>query len=364
MVLDQLSLLYSQYSDIILSVIYIVGSVLVAESINFALKRYATKLTKKTKTHLDDILLKAVTKLISLGFLLSGIFFALRTIRYAGPYQATISMGFTVIFGLYGAFFAIRIINSFVEWYGTEIAAKTKSKKDNQFVPVIKKVIYLVIGAIALLWILGQVGVQITTLVATLGIGGLAVALALQPTLSNFFSGAYIMTDRPIKIGDYIELSSGETGYVHDVGWRSTKIRTWDGNLIIIPNITISSTIITNYQNPTEEMLIKVPCGVSYNEDLSKVEKVCIDVAKKTMKRTKIGLHGFNPVVRFNQFGDSNINFNVLMKIAHRPDKFLLIHEYIKDLKKEFDKQGIEIAWPMRKLHFDEDQFKSLTGKK
>ncbi len=351
------------YSDIILALLYIVVFVVAAKVINIFLTRYASRIAAKTKTRLDDMLLNVVRKMLLLGFFLFGLFSALGSINAIEPHKQTLDVAFTLLFGLYGALFAIRLGTTVLDWYGAEIVKKTKSK-DEQLVPILKKVVYLVFGLIALMWILGQLGVEVTSIVATLGIGGLAIALALQPTLSNFFAGAYLMADRPIRIGDYIELDSGDTGYVEDIGMRTTKLRSWDGNLIIIPNDKVASSRIIDYESPNTQMMIKIPCGVGYGEDLEKVEKTAIDVAKKVMKATKLGVQEFDPIVRFFEFGESNINFNVLMKVNRRIDKFPLIHEYIKALKKEFDSKGIEIAWPMRKLHFDEKQLEKLVKPK
>lgn len=352
-----------QYADIILAIIYFLGSLIIAKIVNFVVKHYVSRATQKTKTQLDDMLLHSITKLILIGFILYGLLLALQTANIFNPYTTLINQTFTVIFGLYGAFFVIKIINTFIDWYGNEILSKKNGSSVEQFIPVVRKVIFIVIGFLALTWILGQLGIQITTLVATLGIGGLAVALALQSTLSNFFSGAYVMMDRPIKIGDYIELESGDAGYVKEIGWRTTKIRTWQNNLIIIPNDKIASGKLINYNSPQQSILFKVDCGIGYNEDLENVERITIQEAKKAIKKTSKGVEGFDPIVRFKEFGDSNINFVVIFKVKAREDQFLLKHEFIKNLKKRFDKEGIEIAWPIRKIYFDEKQFKKLTKK-
>ena len=137
---------------------------------------------------------------------------------------------------------------------------------------------------------------------ASLGIAGLAVALALQDTFSNFFSAVYITADRPVKVGDYIELENGLKGYVEDVGWRSTRLRTLPNNSIIIPNNKLAQSILTNYDAPKPEMSIVIPVGVSYNSDLEKVEKVTVDVAKKVLGSVEGGVADFEPFIRYKEF--------------------------------------------------------------
>ncbi len=326
-------------------------SLIIAKIINIFLDRFVKGLAAKTKTTLDDKLVHAVHKPIVIGALLVGLYFSLHYLSIMSGYEVLINQSFTVIFILFVALVLMRIANAFIEWYSEEVSTKTKTKGAEQLVPIFRKIAYGIIGVITILWMLNQLGIEITTLVATLGIGGLAVALALQDTLKEFFAGMYIIADRPIKIGDYIELDSGVKGYVEDIGWRTTKIRMLGNNRIIIPNSKLSSSIITNYHAPTKEMSVVVPVGVAYQSDLDKVEKITIDVAKKVLKRVEGGVETFEPFIRYKEFGDSNINFSVILRVKKYVDKYKVTHEFIKALKKRYDKEGIEIAWPIRKIY-------------
>ncbi|RLJ05438.1 MAG: mechanosensitive ion channel family protein [Candidatus Aenigmatarchaeota archaeon] len=350
MVLEFLSPYLGSYFETIRVIIIIVISLFVAKAINFFLDRGIRRLTEKTKTTLDDKLVHAIRKPILLGALLTGVYFSLHSLSYLSGYAALINQAFTVVFVLFVSLFLVRTVNAVIEWYGEEILSKTKAQE--QMIPIFRKIAYIVIGLIALLWLMNQLGIQITTLVTTLGIGGLAIALALQDTLKEFFAGMYIMADRPIKIGDYIELDSGQKGFVEDIGWRTTKIKMLGNNRIIIPNSKLSSSIITNYYAPTREMSVVVPVGVGYGSDLEKVEKITIDVAKKVLKKTDGAVENFEPFIRYKEFGDSNINFSVILRVKKYVNKYKLTHEFIKALKKRYDKEGIEIAWPIRKVYF------------
>jgi small-conductance mechanosensitive channel len=194
-------------------------------------------------------------------------------------------------------------------------------------------------------------GVEITPLVAGLGVGGIAVALALQSTLSNYFAGIYIAKEKAIKIGDFVQLENGLTGHVYEIGWRTTKIKTPTDNMIVIPNSNLSNMIVTNYHEPAEEMSVSLACGVSYESDLEKVEKVTTDVAKKVLRKMPGGVKNFEPVVRYKEFGDSNINFSVILRVKSYSDQFLVIHEFIKELMKAYKKNKIEISYPVRKIY-------------
>lgn len=194
-------------------------------------------------------------------------------------------------------------------------------------------------------------GVSIAPILTALGVGGLAVALALQDTLSNLFSGLHILLSKQIKVGDYIKLSTGEEGNVADISWRNTTIKVMSNNMIIVPNQKIASSIITNYYMPDRELSIVVGASVSYDSDLEQVERVTIEVAKEIMQEIEAGVENFEPAVRFHTFGDSSINFNVVLRVKEFADQYVLKHEFIKRLHIRYRKEGIEIPFPVRTIY-------------
>ncbi len=339
------------YTEYVVVVITLVLFLIIAKIVNFIIKRSILHVTAKTKTVLDDLILGAVTKPIFLGIFLVGIHTSTGILSALAVYANEIVFAFTIIYAAFIGWFAVRIINAIITWYAQEMAEKTKTKADEQFLPIFKKVAYGVVGILIILWLLGQLGVEITTLIAAMGIGGLAIALAMQDTLSEFFAGAHIILDRPIKIGDYIELDSGDKGTVVDIGWRSTKIVNYKKNLVVIPNSKLANSKIINYYAPGHEVGFTVDGGVGYGEDLAKVEKVALEEAEKVLKKLDVGPKDFKPVMRFQEFGDSNIDFKIIFRVKKYGDQFLVKHEFIKALKKRFDKEKIEIAWPVRKVY-------------
>jgi small-conductance mechanosensitive channel len=202
-----------------------------------------------------------------------------------------------------------------------------------------------------LIIILDRFQVNISPLIAGLGISGLAVALALQPTLSNFLAGTYVMGDGVIRKGHYIAMEGGPEGFVEEIGWRTTKLRHWQGNLVILPNSKLADSIVTDFDVPDPPIVFVVECGVGYESDLKKVEQVTLEVARNILQSYPEGDKTFEPVVRFKEFGDSNINFAIVLKSVHRPGQFLLKHEFVKALHERFNQEGIEIAYPTRKLY-------------
>jgi small-conductance mechanosensitive channel len=206
----------------------------------------------------------------------------------------------------------------------------------------------ILIFCLGLLVVLDNLGISITPLLASLGVGSVAVALALQDTLNNFFSGVYVLADRPIRIDDYIRLEDGTEGYVARIGWRSTHIRLPSNSLVIVPNSKIASAQLTNYNMPSEETTFRVDVGVSYDCDLNHVERITQQVATNIMLTRQEGVTSFAPLVRFHTFADSSINFTVTMQTKHFADSGVLKHEFIKQLHAAYKTENIDIPFPHR----------------
>jgi small-conductance mechanosensitive channel len=211
------------------------------------------------------------------------------------------------------------------------------------------KTIFTAVGAMI---ILDNLGISITPILTTLGIGSLAVAIALQDTLGNFFAGLYIRADRFIEIGQYVRIETGDEGYVHHIGWRSTRIRMLPNNMVIVPNNKIVQSIITNYYMPDPELAVLVQVGVHYNSDLKKVEKVTSEVAKEVLQTVPGGVTSFDPFIRYHTFADSSINFTVILRAREFTDNFLIKHEFIKRLQARYREEGITIPFPIRTIDF------------
>ncbi|MFA5104465.1 MAG: mechanosensitive ion channel family protein [Candidatus Margulisiibacteriota bacterium] len=208
-----------------------------------------------------------------------------------------------------------------------------------------------IVYGVGILVILNSLGVSITPILTTLGVGGIAVALALQDTLSNFFSGFYIMMSRQIKVGDYIRLGAGEEGYVEDINWRVTKIRMLQNNVVIVPNSRLTQAIATNFNLPEKEMAVLLDIGVHYDSDLEKVEKITIEVARDVMKNTPGGVPDFEPFIRYHTFADFSINFSVILRAKEFVDQYLIKHEFIKKLHERYGREGIVIPYPIRAIN-------------
>jgi small-conductance mechanosensitive channel len=202
--------------------------------------------------------------------------------------------------------------------------------------------------------------VPVGPILATLGVGGLAVALALQDTLSNIFSGFYIIISKQLRIGDYVKLDSGEEGYITDITWRATQIKALPNNVILIPNEKLTKAICTNYNLPDKEIAIGVQVSVHYNSDLDRVERVTVEVAREVMKEVPGAVPTFEPAVRFHTFNNSSIDFSVGLRAKEFTGQYLLKHEFIKRLVKRYNQENIVMPYPIVAVNYSQEQSKAV----
>jgi small-conductance mechanosensitive channel len=290
----------------------------------------------------DDIVLSAVRGPVVLWFVIGGLYAAIQITTLTQRITALIQT-LLLILVIFSVTWALsRVVAALVEH---------SAKRAPESMPgatLVTNLARITVLAIGILVILQTLGISIAPIITALGIGGLAVALALQDTLANLFAGVHILASRQLRPGDYVKLASGEEGYVVDVTWRQTTIRQLPNNIIIVPNKQIASTITTNYHLPEQELSVLVPVGVHYASDLEHVERVTIEVAKETLQTVEGGVPDWEPFIRYAQFADSSINFNVILRGKDYVSQYLLRHEFIKRLHRRFNEERIVIPFPIR----------------
>jgi len=247
-----------------------------------------------------------------------------------------------VVWVLFLTLVALRLVDRLIRRYGERLATTLPLTSLTQN---LAKGIILMVGGLI---VLNSLGISITPILTALGVGGLAVALGLQDTLTNLFSGIYLTLARHIRVGDYIRLESGQEGYVVDIAWRSTRIRTLPNNLVVVPNTKLAQAIVTNYNLPSQDLAVLVELGVDYKSDLGLVEKVTCEVAKEVMREVPGGVKEFEPLVRYHTFGDSSIQLTAVLRARSFVDQPLIQHEFVKRLHRAFAKEGIIIPFPVR----------------
>ncbi len=220
--------------------------------------------------------------------------------------------------------------------------------------------IKLLFTLVALVILLENLGIHLTAIWTTLGIGSVAVALALQETLSNFFAGLYLLADRPINPGDYIKLDSGQEGYVVRVGWRATSIRPLSYNLVFVPNSVLAKAVITNYSLPDESIALSIRVGVAYGTDARRAEQILAEIAQQAAQpgessgaggasrnRVEGLLADPPPSARLIPgFGNSTLDFTLNVQVRRFVDQYAVQSELRKRILECFQKEGIEMPFP------------------
>lgn len=250
-------------------------------------------------------------------------------------------------------------------WSATIVAARigaglvtTYAGRGTTFLPatsLIPGLIRLSIYVTGLLIILQTLDISITPVLTALGVGGLAVALALQDTLANVFAGLYLLAARQIRPGDYVRIDSGEEGYVADINWRSTSVRTIYDNMVIVPNARLASAIVTNFGLPHQDLLLRVPVPVAYGSDLDLVERVTAAAAQEAQRETTGRTDHEAPQVYLQTFGEFSLNLVVLLRVRDYYDQYRVRHVFMKRLLQRYREAGIEIPFPIREFEMQLD---------
>ena len=308
------------------------------------------KFADRTATKLDDIILHALNLPLVLFIFVSGIF-VLQNIfgfKWNGELLKVVDVVFKGTTIIAVILFLDRLLKGLMDHYARDV----KILKDSG--SMLPTIVRAVVFGLGILILLDSFGVSITPILASLGIGSLAIALALQPTLENFFSGVQILIDKPVSVGQFVKLDSGEEGYVEKIGWRSTWVRMLPNNVVVIPNNVLVNSKVLNYYYPQTEMAVLVQVGVHYDSDLENVEKVTIEVGEEILKTVQGGVPEFMPFIRYHTFNDFSIDFTVILRVKEFVDNYLVKHEFIKRLHKRFNEEGIIIPYPIRTLDWNE----------
>jgi small-conductance mechanosensitive channel len=297
-------------------------------------------------SHLDVVLVDSLRVPILIWFLMLGLDLAIRFSDVPSRIVDRIEVALAVLWIVSLTLMASRFAGNMVRFYGGRFAGDlpVTSLTEN-----LAQIFVVVLGAVS---ILHYLNIPVTPLLTALGVGGLAVALALQDTLSNLFGGFYISVAGQIRLGDYIRLNSGEEGYITDISWRSTTIRGLSNNLIMIPNASMAKAIITNFNLPEKRMSVSIAVGVDYSSDPDHVEEVLLDVAKKAAGEVPGMLTDPPPSVSLAPgFGDSALQYTVSCNVAEFAQQFRVQHELRKRILKRLRVEKIDMPFPTRTVY-------------
>ena len=326
----------------LLPLIYLGAGILAGILSEKVLLGFLMRLAKKTPWEADDLIVRGLRWMPFLWCFLIGAYFAKETADLPAHWSTRIGDSLLVLFLGSLTLAAARISGAMVALYSLKSEGLIPSSS------ILRNLTVLAVSICGVLTILATLQINIAPILTALGVGGLAVALALQDTLGNLFAGIQILASRQVRIGDYIKLSSGEEGYVSDIRWRNTVLKALSNNAIVIPNSKLAATITTNFNAPSTDLSVSIEVGVAYDSDLEKVERVTLEVARNVMRTVTGGVPEHEPSVRFHTFADSSIEFSVNLRGKAFTDQYLVKHEFVKQLTRRYRQENIEIPFPIR----------------
>lgn len=302
--------------------------------------------TTRTGSRAGLILTQALRGPILIWTVILGVHLGIQTSELPARYTAWSAKVLLVLWIVSLTLMSMRLAGNLVRHYGDQVPGALPVTTLTQ------NLAQLAVVLLGIVVLLRALGLEITPILTALGVGGLAVALALQDTLSNLFAGFYMAIARQIRLGDYIKLNTGEEGYVTDISWRSTTIRGLGNNTVIIPNAKLAQAIVTNYYLPDKRMSASVQVSVGYDCDPEQVERVLLELAMEGAREIPGMLAEPAPGVSLDPgFGESALGFTLGFQVAEFADQYSVRHHLRKRILKRFREEGIAIPFPARTVY-------------
>jgi small-conductance mechanosensitive channel len=335
--------------EVAIAALILAGAVVLSLIVGGILKRILIRFSRRTTSTLDDVILKAAMFPLRSVILVFAIELALGQLSFVpDSWDETLSHIFFVAYALLAFIFLYRLVSGVVMWYGREVAHRTETDLDDKFLDLVRRLALLGLTVVVIIMILDRFGIEVSALIASLGIASLAVALAAQDTLGNMFAGLSIMVDQPFAVGDRVEILDINTwGDVQEIGLRSTRILTRDNRTVTVPNAVIGQGLIVNYSIPENRYRVETHVGVAYGVDVEEAREIMIAAIRQqdwVMKEERIE-------ALFLEFGDSALIFRVRCWIANYVETRRIIDKMNSALYAALNEAGIGIPFPQRDLH-------------
>jgi len=334
----------------------ILGGLLVRKILGSVLLRSLLSLTKRTRTSLDDLLVEAIRRPVETGVLLAALALAISVLRL--PTEPINIRGFAhnalvLAIAIVAAWLLFRLIDALAQYFGS-IAVTTESRLDDALVPLFRKAMKIFVGVVAFVVVVQNLGYSVSGIVAGLGIGGLAIALAAKDTLANIFGSVTILIDRPFRVGDWIRTSEFE-GTVEDIGFRSTRVRTFPRTVVVVPNNMLVNTIVDNQQEmPLRRILVTI--GVTYDTRAPQMRQLIAEIEGILAATEGIAPDGQR--VRFHDFGGSSLDLKIrCFTYALGYDEHSAVRQQLLlTVMEKLEELGLEIAFPSQTVYFGKDE--------
>jgi small-conductance mechanosensitive channel len=329
-----------QKDILILSVLLVSGIIL-----GWILKKWLfpvlIRIAEKTKQNADNLILNSFKKWIIILIVALGAYIGIDRIPFTPKYHDWIDKSFVIFYIICATLMLSEIVSGMLRFKTSETDSTLPSSS------IISKIAKAIIYGLGLVLILQSVGISVAPILTAMGVGGLAVALALQDTLSNLFAGLQILAAGKINQNDFIRLDNGQEGFVQDISWRITTIKNSANQIIIVPNAKLSNMIATNMLLEKKIFTISIDISIDRANELKKVEEITKEVVINTLNEVKGGIMSEEPAVRFIRFGNNSIDLKASLQVQEHVQQAEATHLFIMKIHERFMKEGIQLATPM-----------------
>ena len=333
-----------------ISILIILGAIIIVKLLSLLGKKVIKPFVTGTDNHLDDVIFYSLEAPVKFAIILLGIWIAIHRLVYPDSFVKVVDNAYSILIVLDITWFFGRLFSSLLQVYW----GKQSNGQANKMMPIIKRTILVIVWLIGIVMALSNVGVNISALFGTLGIGGIAFALAAQDTVKNVFGAFTILTDKPFSIGDTIRVDSYE-GTVVDVGVRSTKIMNYDKRIITFPNYKITDTSIVNISSePMRRVVLNL--GLTYDTTSEKM-KEALELLKSIPKRVEnVSSNPSDIVAVFTEYSDSALVIMYIYFIEKQGDILGVTSNMNMEILAAFNKAGLNLAFPTRTVYIQKDE--------
>lgn len=329
-----------------IALLILLGSFIVAKIIYWIFGNVIKKGAKNTKTKIDDILVEMLERPVVLGLTIFGLWYGIRQLAFPDTINVVISNMYMVMIAITVTWLIARLVDGIIREYLIPLSEKTESDMDDQLIPVIRKGLRFTIWTLGILVALNNAGYNVSTLLAGLGIGGLAMAMAAKNTVANIFGGVTIFADKPFKINDRIKLN-GFDGTITEIGIRSTRLKTLEGRIVTIPNSKFTDGMVENVSlEPSRKVVLNL--GLVYNTPFEKMGEALEILRAIAAENTDVE---DNYLAGFNEFGDSALGIIFIYYIQKGSDILETQTLMNLEIKKKFEASGLDMAYPTQTIY-------------
>ena len=322
----------------------LVITLIIAYLAKIILKKILKPLAKKTKTKIDDLIIKSLSSIIFYIVLLLGLKVGLQQFEFKTTIHDSL---INTLLILVVSLLLLKIIGNFAKQWTKEWKFKTKTTADERLIPFLQKILKAIVIILAVIFVFNAWKINISPLLATAGIAGLAVGLAIKDSLSNILGGLQLVLDKTFKVGDKVQLESGEMGVILDIGLRSTKLKTYDNEVIFIPNGYLANAKIKNFTQPDFSIRVNVNFGVEYGTDTEKTQQVVLEAIKKI----ETVVEKPEPRVQFLKMSDFSLDFVARAWVKSYTEAYSTQLKMTDEIYNALNKANIGIPFPTRTVY-------------